>query len=331
MLRIGSYNIEWFDELFNPDNTVKTGQKEQARISAIGQVLSEMDPDVLGICEAPNTKVSGTDRTEAKLEAFAAAVGIRANRAMTGIISAGRQELALLYDPQTITVAHDPGGAAGSRSNPPFDGTFYFDTDDDRIKEEYKFYRPPLEAKVQIVGTSTEFWLILVHTKSKGIFNSMDMVHFERESLRNRRKLFAECSWIRKRVDEWLDSGRQVVVMGDVNDGPGHDYYEATFGRSAVEIIMGDLFSPERVLKNLAGMPKWNAYGWTPSTARFEDPLIRQKTVNVLIDHVLVSQGLPLTAKPHRIWNPYVDANLAGLKPALTAASDHFPVTLDLA
>lgn len=50
--------------------------------------------------------------------------------------------------------------------------------------------------------------MIGVHTKSKGIFSSVDQVQLERLSRRNRLKLYAECEWIHRRVEDWLDDGR---------------------------------------------------------------------------------------------------------------------------
>lgn len=329
-LRICSYNLEWFDHMFNSDNSLKTGPAEQERLNAVASVLGKIKPDLVGIVEAPNTTANGQESTVVKLENFAQDAGLAVRKAITGYISSGLQELALLYNPDKLTVTLDQGGDTNSRTNPPFDGEFYFDTDEDRIKEVYKHYRPPLEAKVKKKQSTGEFWVILAHTKSKGIFNSMDMLHWERESRRNRLKLFAECEWIRQRVDEWLGKGRSVVVMGDINDGPEMDYYEFKTGRSAMETIMGDIFQPDQLLKYYIGRPKWTSKGWKPSSTRFKDKLT-ETYVSVLIDHVLVSSDLPVVANaPHQIWNPFENAQAAPLKADLLKASDHFPVTLDL-
>ena len=194
----------------------------------------------------------------------------------------------------------------------------------------YKHYRPPLEVKVKVKDTGNEFRLIVAHTKSKGIFSSVDMVHLERESRRNRLKIFAECHWIRRRVDEWLDRGHDVVVMGDINDGPGMDEYEMRYGRSGVEQIMGSVFEPDRVLRNHVGRPKWGRYGWSPSTVRFKDR-ITETNINVLIDHILISAGLKTSGgTPHQVWNPFENNAAKPVKDALLAASDHFPVTINL-
>ncbi len=114
----------------------------------------------------------------------------------------------------------------------------------------------------------------------------MDIIHWERESIRNRLKLFAECEWIRRRVEEWLEDGSEVVVMGDFNDGPGMDYYELKYGRSAIEIVMGDIFEPDLILRSYMGRPKWTSKGWKPTSARFKDRMT-EVYVNVVIDHIL--------------------------------------------
>ncbi len=187
-----------------------------------------------------------------------------------------------------------------------------------------------MEAKVKVKATGNEFRLIVAHTKSKGIFSSVDMIHLERESRRNRLKIFAECRWIRRRVDEWLDKGYDVVVMGDINDGPGMDEYEMRYGRSGVETIMGNLFDPDRILRNYAGQPEWGRYGWSPSSVRFKDR-ITETSINVLIDHILVSVGLKISGQhPYQIWNPYENPLAKPLKKNLIKASDHFPVTINL-
>ncbi len=329
MLRICTYNIEHFDKRFNSDNSLKLSGRSKTALEALKRIISTIDPDILGVVEAPNTSPRSDKSTRRCLENFARWAGLRQRKALIGFPSAGKQELALLYDPDKVTLQHSPGGRSGSKSNPRFNEELYFDTDNDNIKEVYKFYRPPLEAKVS-TEEGEAFHLILAHAKSKGIFKATDMIHWQRESERNRRKLFAECSWIRKRVEEWLKQGRKVVVMGDLNDGPGMDFYEYRFGRSAVEIVMGDIFRPDTLLSNHIGRPKWTSKGWSPYSARFKDRFTGSN-VNVLIDHILSSTNLAVADEhPLRIWNPYEEEAAKPLKQALTKASDHFPITLEI-
>lgn len=329
-LRICTYNVEHFDRLFvDGGNQLESTSEAQLRISALQQVLQLIDADVIGIVEAPNTRADGSEDTVTRLQTFANTVGIRANRAVMGFTSDGSQEIAVLHDP-AVQVQHLPGGQANDPSNPPFDGQFHFDTDDDTIKEIYMHYRPPLE--VSVTGGGHQFRLIVAHAKSKGIFNAVDVAHWELENQRSRRKLSAECTWIRRRVDEWLDQGLEVVVMGDLNDGPGMDFYEHKLGKSAMETVMGDVFYPDRILRNLAPRPTWRRSegGWRPSTARFRDRFTGD-WVTVMIDHIMLSGALGIAQNdPHRIWNPYEGNAPQAMRQTFTDASDHFPVTLDL-
>ena len=351
MPRLMAYNIEWFTRLFVDGNKLwtevaaenpsreKAKKEAEKRLPAIAEVIARIDPDVIGITEAPNTTTTSDNRdTVAQLEAFAAGFGLRCSKALIGFPSRGTQEIALLYDPAVFTAEHSPGGQPGDHESPPFNQAFHVDSDGDGILEIYEHYRPPLEVKLTRADTGAELWLIVVHAKSKGIFDAMDRVHFERNSERNRRKLFAECTSIRRRVDEWQDAGRDIVVMGDINDGPGFDWYESRFGRSAVEIVMGDIFQPEKVLANRLGAPKWGRFGWNPSTARFTDQFTGD-LVNALIDHIVASTAIaPADQSRARVWNPWQDDELEDLpqdelnewKGLISDASDHIPVTLDI-
>ncbi len=331
-IRVASYNIEWFDDHFNADNTLKTSVAHLKTLSAIRDVLVLMNADVVMIIEGPNTTTTvGNQNTLTKLENFAQWAGLETDKAAIGFISSGRQEICMLYNSQKVSVSHVPGGSATSRSNPQFNGEFYVDTDENRIKEVYEFYRPPFEAKVEVLASNQVFYLMGVHTKSKGIFSSMDQVHLIRENHRNRMKLYAECAWIRKRAEEWLADGKRFAIMGDMNDGPGMDIYEMRHGKSAVETIMGDIFEPDKLLRHYIGRPKWKSTGWYPSTTRFTDR-ITEDTVRVMIDHILCSPDLPVDSQnPVRIWNPYEDDGIKNHKAIFKEASDHYPLTVDIA
>ncbi len=331
-IRVATYNIEWFDECFKSDNTMKDSDEAVEKFEAVKNVLSLVNADLITILEAPNTTTTtGSQSTIIKLEKFATWAGLETDKAAIGFKSAGKQEIAILYNSNKLSVTHSPGGNSRTKKNPPFDGEFFFDTDDDNIKEVYKHYRPPFEARVEpLNGSGDVFYVMGVHAKSKGIFGIVDLIHLERESRRNRLKLFGECAWIRRRIEDWLNDGKKFVIMGDINDGPGMDSYEMKYGRSAVEVLMGDLFDPEDVLRNYAGRPKWTRYGWQPSSTRFKDR-ITETNVCVLIDHILASPNLLVSGNDaHIIWNPYETEGLNDLKEDFRIASDHFPVTLDI-
>ena len=66
----------------------------------------------------------------------------------------------------------------------------------------------------------------------------------------NRQSPIAVNNWPKRYLSEgaWLDIGAEVIVLGDLNDGPGLDVYEELFSRSSVEIIMGQSQGPEKQL-----------------------------------------------------------------------------------
>ena len=118
--------------------------------------------------------------------------------------------------------------------------------------------------------------------------------------------------------------------MGDINDGPGMDEYEMRFGRSGVEIIMGDLFEPDLILRSFSGRPVWKNNGWRPSSVRFKDR-ITEDYINVLIDHILISSKLKTSGQnPYQIWNPFENDTAKPIKADLLKASDHFPISINL-
>ncbi len=336
-LRVAVYNMEWMVNLFTRDGEPKTSGEDGERSGRLAEVVKALEPDILGIVEGPDTTVSGSKLASAQLEAWAAHHGLHASyRGVHGFPSPGRQELCVLYRGDKVTLKHAP---VRSQKKDPFNEPFLVDTTDTLIQEQYKHYRPPFEISVRPAAGGDELARIIVaHAKSKGIFDAVDMARFVQISERNRKKLFAECLSIRKRCDQWMEDhpDMPIIVMGDINDGFGMDYYERRFSRSAIELLLGDVWFPDKILKHVLPQPRLGKYGWTPSSSRFQDRLTGDR-FNVLIDHILVSRGISVTEA--MVWNPYLTqetdeltAKVKGLKDELLRASDHFPVSavLDL-
>ena len=334
-LRVAVYNVEWMKDLFHRDGTPKRptdpGEdgKDGERSATLATVVQAIDPDVLLVVEGPDTLADQSRTASQQLEAWRDAFGLDPRyRGVHGIPSGGQQELCALYRSDRVILEHDP--ETNARRN-PFDRTFLVDTLDTLIKEQYKHYRPPLELAVREPATpETEVArIVLAHTKSKGIFDLVDLARFEQLSGRNRKKLIAECYSIRERCNQYLDEDpdRHVIVAGDINDGFGMDYYEARFARSAVEVLLGDVWEPEKILKHVLPRPRLGKYGWTPNSSRFRDR-VTGDSFNVLIDHLLVSRGVGV-AEP-LVWNPYLEdapAEVKAIRDELKTGSDHFPVS----
>jgi hypothetical protein len=327
-LRIGVYNIAWMRDLFEPDGSPTTTGKEAFRSRQIADILKAIKPDFLGIVEGPDTLVNGSKTTSAQLVSWADEfMPGHSFAAAHGFPSSGQQELGALYDKTKINVLFTPETRDGDRFNQPF----LMDTTNRMIKEQYQHYRPPLELSILGLDDKLLTRVIVAHTKSKGIFDKVDYARFEQISNRDRLRLFGECMHIRERCDQYLAKGQQVIVMGDINDGFELDFYENRFSKSAVELLLGDLWKPEWVLKSVLPKPKLNAHGWTPYSGRFKDRITGDQ-FTVLIDHILVSLGIQVIKG--QVWNPFLEKNdpvIQGLKDQLIDASDHYPVVAEVA
>lgn len=340
-LRLATYNVEWFNALFNDAGrmlddagpSARHGVTRDAQLAALRVVFAALDADGIMVIEAPDT---GSKRSTIRaLENFAASAGIRARRAVTGFPSETEQEIAFLYDPDRMEVAHDPKGIQGAHrgqdGGPRFDGTFRYDLDADGISETIRFSKPPLELAVR--DGDRNLRLIGVHAKSKVPHAVDDPAAFTRISIENRRKQLAQCLWLRERVTAHLEAGDSVIVLGDLNDGPGLDEYEKLFGHSGVEVVLGLDADPHlRLIDPHAAMALSQPLGMTPTTARFWlAPEARY--FEALIDFIMVSPDLAQLRPDWRIWHPVNDPLVLehdGLAEALLTASDHFPVTMDL-
>jgi hypothetical protein len=333
-MRIATYNIEWFNAVFDDDNRLRADDGWSARfeitraqqVEAIAKVLIALDADAILIVEAPD----GNRRRDcvAALENFAAAFDLRQSRAVTGLINDTQQEIALLFDPARIAAAHDPQEGTDA---PRFDGKFHIDLDIDANRDVVRFSKPPLELALTTAG-GRRLRMIGAHLKSKAPHGAQGRDAIMRMAITNRRKQLAQAIWLRARIETHLAQGDDLIVLGDLNDGPGLDEYEGLFGRSSVEIVLGEdpdaqLYDPH------ARQALQSRIGAAPTTARF---FIHEQNrwLEALLDYVMLSPGLVAQNAPRwRIWHPFDDPACYGdpeLRDALLKASDHFPVSVDL-
>jgi hypothetical protein len=335
-LRIASYNVEWFNALFDDHGQLLADNEPSARyqisraqqIGALGIVFSALDADAVMVIEAPDT---GSKRSSVTaLERFAATFSLRCRKAVTGFASETEQEISLLYDPDRLTPSHDPQ-EGGTPFVPRFDTSYRYDLDTDSTGDVIRFSKPPLELAVT-TAWGEKLRLIGVHAKSKAPHGAKGDA-FIRISIENRRKQLAECIWLRARVLQHLAAGDSLMVMGDFNDGPGIDEFEKLFGHSGVEVVLGTEDGPERRLFDPhASMALNGRMGLAPTSARFW--LAPQKRYfEALLDFIMVSPDLAARHPDWRIWHPWNDPTCLKtpeLHVALLEASDHFPVTIDL-
>ncbi len=332
-LRIATYNVEWFTHLFNDNGALirddgwsgRWNVTRTAQIDALTTVFQTLDADAVLVIEAPDTN-KGRDGTTA-LRTFAKYAGLRAREVLAGFTNDTQQEIMLMYDPDVITARHAPMDIGA----PSFDGEFAIDLDIDATQDHVRFSKPPLEAALDTpIGP---ICLIGAHVKSKAPFGARDEAHAMQLAIANRRKQLAQCIWLRARVEAHLTAGDAVIVAGDLNDGPGLDEYEALFGRSGLEIVLGtDAPTDMRLFDPHGSQALVSKLSAAPTTSRFY--LRHEKRfLQALLDYVMVSPTLRDRAKRWHIWHPFDDPDCWGrddLRNALLTASDHFPVSLDL-
>jgi endonuclease/exonuclease/phosphatase family metal-dependent hydrolase len=335
-MRLATYNVEWFANLFDDNDRLifddepsgREGVTRAGQIEALGKVFTALDADAVMIIEAPNT--GHKQNTVRALERFAKAYDLRTRAVVIGFPNETHQEIALLYDPDAVQAQHDPKGepvgTKGSRDAPRFDTTFRIDLDIDATEDRIDFSKPPLELAVT-TAKGTPVRLIGAHLKSKVPHGGRTHDAVMRSAIANRRKQLAQAVWLRGRIDGHLKAREAVILMGDLNDGPGLDEFEDLFGRSSVEILMGeDMFDPH------AQSALRHPFGPVRTTSRFRIDG-DGRYLQALLDYIMISPDLMGRRPAWRIWHPFDDIHcwdLPELREALLTASDHFPVSIDL-
>ncbi|MEM8536947.1 MAG: endonuclease/exonuclease/phosphatase family protein [Pseudomonadota bacterium] len=341
-MRFATYNIEWFNALFDDDGALLDDDQPSARyqisrseqLAAVGIVLTALDADAIMVIEAPDTNRKRS--TVSALEQFAKTMGLRARKALMGFANDTQQEIALIYDPDKMQARHDPQGEETGRKGavgaPRFDGAFRIDLDIDAQEDVVRFSKPPLEVELQLT-TGQDLRLIGAHLKSKAPHGAKTRDEVMRMAIANRRKQQAQAVWLRRRIEHHLSDGTPLILLGDLNDGPGLDEYEHLFGRSSVEIILGDgKPAAERLFDPHARRALTRRIGAQVSSARFYIKE-EQRYLQALLDYIMISAQLFEKQTQWRIWHPFDDPRCWGnadLRQALLTASDHFPVTLDI-
>ena len=295
-LKVCSFNCEWMNDwfasgsgpaAFRPTFT-KDGHTSNtdATCKRTAAVISAIDPDVLAVQEGPSR--------QEELELFIATYlqdGGGAPRYQCYLGDTGAaQKVGLLFKPQV-----------GAQLAPHSDITQLIDdwdadVDGDEQLESYHFTRSPLVVNLQ-AGAAT-FQMIVMHTKSNFVQNGKSMwtnpatqQQYVHQALTNRRRISAEGMRTRTYLDKVLaaDSSRRIIVLGDLNDGPGRDYFEDNYlTHNVTDLMVGSAFEPEWTFTHAqSDVPAAQRY-----TAVFDDYVpTPQPNKRLLLDHILLSPG----------------------------------------
>lgn len=293
--RVMSCNGEWMNNFFGADGEpaawLERGTLDDARFSvekaagALARMVAMVDPDVIAFQEAPS-------RAE-ELQLFLDRVKAEGGPDLAFVLgdSGGAQKLAVCWRVGAIE-----GKLAPADGLSELLGDWDSDIDGDGVLKPYHFTRQPLVVDLSIGGSPLQ--MISVHTKSSFVNKGEEL--WENEATRQqyvvaalsaRRRNSSEGMRLRRYLDRRLveDPKAPIIVAGDLNDGPGLDYFEERYlTHNVTDILVGSAYDPERLFVHaLHDVPKADRY-----TAVFDDFVTGEKDRQLLLDHLLVSPGL---------------------------------------
>jgi hypothetical protein len=277
-IKIMSYNIENMSRLFHTNQFI---EDKIPKVKSLEKIITSQQPHILGIVEA-SKKINDH-------QYFIDQTGLRDLRYSIAKSDhkRGKQDLVVYYREPLEVISID--------ENINYYNEWVEDIDHDGIKEVCEFERKPLEVLFQIKGTDIIFLVILVATKSKGVFSINDLINHQYLALANRKKLLAESKKLRSRIDQLMDEqpNLPLVIMGDFNDEPGMDSYEKLLGASSIDTVMGSLFEPNKILHNT--LWHFNTSGRKKElwTTEYPDLIVQNFGLHkAWLDHIFISQNL---------------------------------------
>jgi hypothetical protein len=292
-LKISTFNIEWMNRWFEGGSvdafkqTMSDGSSVDQVCQRVKGVIEAIDPDILGIQEGPSS--------EGEMDLFI-------NKYLTdknGVprykfiqsIDGRSQKIYQLYKPEKFTDVTAYDYVNGTRYV-----KWQVDIDGDGQLNDYEFTRTPLEVTYTI--DDKMLTVIAMHTKSKYIHDGQSLwgntdtrLDFVLQALQARRRISAEAMRTREAIDDILisDPERTVVILGDMNDGPGRDYFEQKYlTHNLTDIVLGSTFYPERMFIHALG----DVSGSDRYTAIFDDFVTGETNKKLLLDHVLYSPNI---------------------------------------
>lgn len=254
-----------------------------ALAARVGQVISDVDPDIVTIQEGP-----GLPEINDFFDRFVDGDDWHALRG-----SGGGQALVVVARLDRDVSAISPGPEVFGAID--LDQDFPADVDADLIVEDLSFARKPQVINVNAHGQA--ILLINNHLKSKRVDRAQERfeaggqqrLDFFADALVARRRISGEAYRIREFLDELFaaDAAAQVIVTGDLNDGAGADFFENNFlTHSVVDRVFGSIFEPDKSLVHVLFRG-----GSTDYTAQFFD-FIAGQTMDLVLDHIGISQAM---------------------------------------
>ena len=335
-MKIVNWNIEWMNDWFTPisaggpgwrtDNPGRGISSVISLAERVASVIRALDADVLTIQEGPSRK--------GEMELFVND-HLEGSYDVIGPAGRGTQRLYTLVRKNGVVdhakrVWPDPGRI-------DFLEPWPVDVTGDLVVEGYEFTREPLEVLLTIEGR--EVVLLNLHTKSKYVHMGQQLwrdpatrSQYIARAVRNRRRIAAELMRVRTHLDQILSANQEarVIVAGDLNDGPGVDFFEQYYLiHNVVAVVSGNPFNPRRMLRHAFIDRELRDRNFT---ARFDDFVDDIPDRPLLLDHILLSPTLYWGALrnariEHEAFDAAVEPSAQG---RMREPSDHRPQSASL-
>lgn len=369
-IKITSWNVEHADKTLSAlDNQSPNVRKAaEQKMAAIGDQIAEMKPDILFLCEGPK----GEERAKRYFDITAPgyslikrddptgkSYGIQGTQWLWFLVKNNFPHVVKLLPIKTwktFTEEESDGRTDNGRwfaSLPRFDKTNRKVLPATLAKHGH--YRHPQVAYFDYKGKRIE--LIGVHLKSKFVNQRNAALRWKKpaseafddirdsidaspgyitESVRARIKLSTEATDIRNYIERRFSQEHEpaIMMMGDVNDGPGKELIENWFMlHDLIGNLQGDVFFARRFL-NHALFDLSDDLRWT---VKFKDKVTPARNPHILLDHILFTQSLSgREAHPLRVRSNAgrvehdIHERINSLLPAKVSTSDHRPVSVTL-
>jgi endonuclease/exonuclease/phosphatase family metal-dependent hydrolase len=305
------------------NSTSKTASRLAALIRAI-------DADILAVQEAPSRK----EELDLFITTHLTGPSGPLYKCILGD-SGGAQKLAVLYKG---SVAASLTASVGLKT---LLDAWSADVDGDMLLEPYEFTRTPLVVDIQ--AGSHEMQVIVMHTKSSFVNQGQAMwadptrrQEYIVAALKARRRNATEGMRTRTYLEERIAavSSARIILLGDLNDGPGLDYFEENYlAHNVTDILVGSAFRPELIFAHAQHDVSLSKR----FTAVFDDFVENVKKKHLLLDHILLSPtlmgatGLRKVTHSGTIHHKEYDAQVKnGGKKREDRPSDHRPVSVEL-
>ncbi len=331
-IKLTSWNAEWLDKLY--DNP--TDPKKMKRLKAVCEEILEMNPDIFCLIEGPKGEQRIDDFCTKYLEGKYQAVKLADGKYR----QQGRQWIWFLIKSEFASQASILSTEVWDNyTEANWDVNYWGDFEVNRHEHYrhpqvliYDWKSPAGDLRIEIIG---------LHTKSKFVnggekdwnLGGEKRKEFIKGAIKARIKMTTEVANVRKYIDKKFEqiSNPAIIVLGDLNDGPGKEYIENQYiFFDLLSNLQGDIFSSKKYL-NHALFDFDESLRWT---CYFEDFIDKDRNPKILLDHIMFTQGmvdgtLPalIEAKSGFVEHEIHD-HINAIIPKYARTSDHKPVSL---